>query len=120
MDPQNIQNIRQCFNQYQGVAKQYEELNDYETASYFHKRCLDISIEYKYIEGIAKAYRGLGICQEKVLNIFEAMENLETALEHSIEGNQTKIEKEISKDLVRVYQIIAVDFFERDDFHKAL
>jgi len=48
------------------------------------------------------------------------MENLETALETSIDGNLTRIEKDISRDLVRVYQIIAVDFFERDDFHKAL
>jgi hypothetical protein len=29
----------------------FEGLNDFETASYFHKRCLDVSIEFKYIEG---------------------------------------------------------------------
>ena len=59
-----------CFTQYLGVAKQFEDLNDYETASYFHKRCLDVSVDFKYIEGEAIAYKGLGICEEKVLNIF--------------------------------------------------
>jgi hypothetical protein len=44
------------------------------------------------------------------MNIFEAMNYLETALEKSIDGSLTKVEKEISKDLVRVYQIIAIDF----------
>ena len=50
--------------QYQGVAKLFEELNDYETASYFHKRCLDVSIDFKYLEGEARGYKGLGICEE--------------------------------------------------------
>lgn len=67
-------------------------------------------MDNKYIEGEAKAYMGLGICEEKVLNIFEAMNYLETALEKSIDGALTKIEKDISKQLVRVYQIIAIDF----------
>ena len=60
-------------------------------------------MEAKYIEGEAKAYKGLGICEEKVLNIFEAMGKLETALEKAIDGNLLKIDKEISKELVRVY-----------------
>lgn len=85
------------------VAQQFEELNDYETASYFHKRCLDVSVEAKFIEGEARAYKGLGICEEKVLNIFEAMSHLETALEKSIDGSLIRIEKDISKELVRVY-----------------
>eukprot|EP00347_Sterkiella_histriomuscorum_P015789 403355675 len=113
-------NIKNCFNQYIKVATQFEELNDYETASYFHKRCLDVSIDAKFIEGEAKAYKGLGICEEKVLNIFEAMNYLETALEKSIDGSLTKIEKEISKELVRVYQIIAIDFQDREEFDKSL
>ena len=50
------------------MAKMYEEMNDYETASYFHQRCLDNSIEFKYIEGEAQAHRGLGICEEMVFN----------------------------------------------------
>ena len=55
-------------------------MNDYETASYFYKRCLDVSSDAKSLKGAAKAYMGLGICEEKVLNIFNAMGNLENAL----------------------------------------
>jgi len=72
---------RDCFKTYERMANMYERYNDYETASYFHQRCQDISIEFKYIEGEATAHRGLGICEEKVLNKFPAMQNLETALE---------------------------------------
>ena len=63
-------NFKQCFLSYVNVAKKFELLNDFETASYFHKKCLDMSIDFKYVEGEAKAYMGLGICEEKVLNIF--------------------------------------------------
>jgi hypothetical protein len=63
---------RQCFSKYVKVAQQFEELNDYETASYFYKRCLDVSVDATFPEGQAKAYKGLGICEEKVLNIFES------------------------------------------------
>jgi len=69
-----------------------------------------VSVEAKYPEGEAKAYKGLGICEEKVLNIFEAMNYLETALEKTLDSGLMKIEKEISRELVRVYQIIAIDF----------
>lgn len=86
----------------------FEDLDDYETASYFYKKCLDVSIEAKYVEGEAKAYRGLGICEEAVFNIFNSMSNLETALEKAIDGVLSKLEKEISKLLVRVYQKIAL------------
>jgi len=55
---------KNCFKTYLSVAEIFEALNDWETASYFHKRCLDISIEFKYIEGEAKSYKGLGICEE--------------------------------------------------------
>jgi tetratricopeptide (TPR) repeat protein len=103
-------NHKNCLKQQKIVAMQFEELNDYETASYFYKKSLDISVESKYVEGEAKAYMGLGICEEKVLNIFEAMGNLETALQKAIDGNIQKLEKEISKELVRVYQIIAIQF----------
>lgn len=81
-------NFKQCFTAYLNVAKKFENLNDYETASYFHKKCLDMSIDFKYVEGEAKSYMGLGICEEKVLNIFQAMNYLETALEKAIDGNQ--------------------------------
>lgn len=57
-------NVKNCFSQYVGVAKQFEDLNDFETASYFHKRCLDVSIDFKFLEGEARSYKGLGICEE--------------------------------------------------------
>lgn len=100
--------IKNCLKQYTEVANGFEKLNDYETASYFYKKCLDVSIESREIEGEANAYMGLGICEEKVLNIFNAMGNLETALEKAIDGNISKLERIISKELVRVYQIIAI------------
>lgn len=85
------------------MAQQFAGYRDYETASYFHKRCLDISIEFKYIEGEAYAHRGLGICEEKVYNKREAMSHLETAMEKAKNGEKFEVEKLISKDLVRVY-----------------
>lgn len=56
------------------------------------------------MEGEAKAYMGLGICEEKVLNIFHAMSNLETAAKKAAaDVSAVKLEKEISRELVRVY-----------------
>ena len=78
---------KKCFKTYQAIAQLFEKLNDYETASYFHQRCLDVSVEFKYIEGEALAYRGLGICEEQVLNKFEAMAHLETSLDKANEGS---------------------------------
>jgi hypothetical protein len=49
---------------YTRVANQFEELGDYDTASYFYMRCLDISIENKYLEGEALAYQGLGNAED--------------------------------------------------------
>jgi len=79
-------NIENCLKLYTEVAMDFKELNDYETASYFYKKCLDVSVESKQIKGEAQAYMGLGICEEMVLNIFNAMGNLETALDKAIEG----------------------------------
>lgn len=109
-----------CFRTYASMAEMYEGYNDYETASYFHQRCLDISIEFKYIEGEAKAHRGLGICEEKVFNKFEAMQHLETALEKASNGELVDATREISKDLVRVYQQIANEYLEMNDFELSL
>ena len=80
------QSVRNCFKTYELMAQKYEQYRDYETASYFHQRCLDISIEFKFIEGEAKAHRGLGICEEKVFNKFAAQLSLETALEKAQNG----------------------------------
>jgi len=102
------------------MAKMYEHYKDFETASYFHKRCLDISIEFKYIEGEAQAYQGLGKCEEEVDNKFDAMNNLETALEKANSGELVDIARDISKDLVRVYKHIAIDYLEKNQFDMSL
>jgi len=65
---------------------------------------LDVSLDFKFHEGEALAYKGLGFCEEKVANKYEAMEKLETANEKATEGNLDKIKNEILRDLVRVYQ----------------
>lgn len=59
-------------------------------------------MDSKYLEGEVKGYKGLGICEEQVLNIVPAMEYLETALGKAIDA-KLKLEKEISRELVRVY-----------------
>lgn len=48
------------------------------------------------------------------------MSNLETALEKAGEGEDQKLEKEISKELVQVYQTIAQDFEKEGHFDEAL
>ena len=111
---------RDCFKTYEELAHMYEGYNDYETASYFHARCLDISIEFKYIEGEAKAHRGLGICEEKVFNKFPAMQHLETALDKASAGELVETAQKISIDLVRVYQLIADEYLEMNDFDMSL
>ena len=82
--------------------------------------CLDISIEFKYIEGEAQAHRGLGICEEKVFNKFPAMQHLETALDKANSGELFDVARVISKDLVRVYQLIANEYLEQSDFEMSL
>ena len=94
---------RRCFKTYQSVARRYEEQTDYQVASYFHKRCLDVSLDFKYFEGEAQAYQGLGFCEEKVANKYEAMARLETANDKATEGGVEKVKNEILRDLVRVY-----------------
>ncbi len=69
------------------VAKDFEQKNDFETASYFYKKCLDVSVEDGLIKGEAEAYKGLGTCEKEVLNIFYAMGHLEMALDKATEGN---------------------------------
>ena len=99
-----------CLERYKKVAIDFQTKNDYETASYFYKKCLDVSEEHASPKGEAEAYQGLGTCEENVLNIFNAMSNLETALDKATEGHLDDLEKQISSDLVRVYQNIAIQF----------
>ena len=47
---------------------------------------MDVSIDFKDLEGESRAYKGLGFCEEKVFNIFEAKKYLEMALEKTIDG----------------------------------
>lgn len=70
---------------YTEVAKQFADLSDYRTAAYFYKRIQDISIEYKHIEGEARAFLGLGKAEEQVKNKEQAMLHLETSLEKASE-----------------------------------
>ena len=48
------------------------------------------------------------------------MSNLEIALDKATEGRESDLEKNISKDLVRVYSIIAVQFQDQNEFDKSL
>lgn len=110
----------ECLIQYEQVGKAYMSLQDYETASYFYNRCLEVSVEAKYIDGEAKAYMGLGICEENVFNIFESMRYHETALERAIDGNLPDIIRQVSKELVRVYNNIAKSYETKHDFNSSL
>lgn len=51
---------------------------------------------------------GLGICEEKVYNIEMAKQNLETALERSLESNLEKVKPKVQTNLIRVYKVMAV------------
>ena len=112
--------IEKCLSYYTGVAEDFNSLCDYETASYFFNRCLEVSIENKDDKGEALALQGLGKCEENVLNIFEAQTNLERARDKAVQADDPKITKDISRDLVRVYQIIALDFQEKNDYDLSL
>jgi len=72
------------------------------------------------MEGAALAFKGLGFCEEQVLNKFEAQNNFETALEKAAEGSLENIARDISKDLVRVYQKIAVEYEQMGDTGNSL
>lgn len=60
-------------------------------------------MEHKSLKGQAEAFKGLGICEEQVFNIYEAMHKLETARDRAVDAPDDKLERLISKDLVRVY-----------------
>lgn len=98
-------------------------INDYEVASYFYNRCLDIAKENKNLIEEAKAYKGLGICEQQVFNIFQSMKYLEIAYEKAIDANTHSSEsqqKAISKDLVKVYEEIAKEYESKRLFEQSL
>ena len=70
--------------------------------------------------GEALAWLGLGNCEKESFNKYEAMTNFETALQKAQELQESKLEREISKELVKVYQIIALEFQDNNDFDEAL
>ena len=63
---------------------------------------------------------GLGICEDKVLNGFQAMKYHEMALEKAINLSPKDIAKSISKELVNIYSNIAAEYKEKEDFDHAL
>ena len=79
-----------------------------------------MSQEAKSFRGEAQAWLGLGTCEKESFNKYEAMGNFETALDRASEAGDQKLEREISKELVKVYQIIALEFQEANDYDKAL
>ena len=95
--------IDQSLEKYREVAHKFEVLNDWGSASYFYKKCLDISMESKSLKGEAQAWLGLGNCEKESFNKYEAMTNFETALQKAQELQEKKLEREISKELVKVY-----------------
>jgi tetratricopeptide (TPR) repeat protein len=109
-----------CLDKYRKVAKDFQDKEDFETASYFYKKCLDVSVQANDSKGQAEAYQGLGTCEEKVHNIFPAMSNLETALEKATDGHHEDLGNVILIDLVRVYQTVAEQFQNQNDFNEAL
>ena len=48
------------------------------------------------------------------------MGQLETAHDKAVEGNLENIAREISKDLVRVYQLIAIEYDEKGEAELSL
>lgn len=110
----------ECIYKYEGICKSYQNLRDYETASYFYNRILEVSKDAKYIDGEAQAYMGLGICEENVLNPFESMQYHETALEKAIDGNLPDIIKKVSQELVKVYKNIAKSYENKEDYGHSL
>jgi hypothetical protein len=81
---------------------------------------LEVSLDFKYFEGEALAYKGLGFCEENVGNMYEAMQKFEVAEAKATEGNLDRIQVEILKDLVRVYSQIAKEHQNEGQFENAL
>jgi hypothetical protein len=82
---------KQACDQFKLICDKFNELKDYETASYFYKRWLDVASMKDITDKIIDAYVGLGTCEENVLNIEKAIENFETAsYKASQRGNNYK------------------------------
>lgn len=90
---------------YNEIIKVFEDklLNDFETSSYFHNKNLQFAIDHKNKNGEIDAYKGLGVCEQKVLNTHNAMKYLEIALTKAMENNNNNKIKSVSTDLIDVY-----------------
>jgi tetratricopeptide (TPR) repeat protein len=106
--------------EYKKVCTKYEEAKDYPTASYFYQKCLIMSKQAKYAEGEATSYMGLGFCEEGERNIVKAQEYYETALEKGLDKDLHAIVKQISEQLIRIYEKLAVTYEDSGDYQKTL
>jgi len=75
-----------CLERYKSLVQTFQNLNDYDTSSYFQGKCLNFSIEHKFKTGEIDALIGLGICEEKVYQEKKAKDYLEQALNKAIEA----------------------------------
>ena len=116
----NEGDVAKSVTEYRKICAKYEEVTDYPTASYFYKKCLNISKQRKYAEGEATSYMGLGLCEEGERNIMKAQEYYETALEKALDKDLHSIYKVISEQLIRVYEKLALSNESAGDFPKAL
>ena len=113
-------NFKEAIGRYIEVLGWYKGIGDWETVSYFHHLCLEISRENHYYQGEARALMGLGICEEKVYNTFEAMHFHERAQEKALEHDNKEIVRSISKELVNIYNKIAQEYLDKEDYEHAL
>ena len=116
----NGEAIPQCIQEYKKVCAKYEQVNDYPTASYFYQKCLVLSKQSKHGEGEATSYMGLGLCEEGEKKIEKAQEYYETALEKALDKDLHAIVKQISEQLIRVYEKLALSYEETADYQKTL
>ncbi len=110
----------ECISEYKKVCAKYEAVDDFPTASYFYEKCLTLSKQNKYPEGEATSYMGLGLCEEGERKIDKAKEYYETALEKALDKDLHAIVKQISDQLVRIYEKLALSYEETGDYQKTL
>jgi len=103
-------NIKDCVKYYREICTLYENIEDFCTSSYFHKRCLDYSKRYKYINGEIDSLVGLGKCEEMVFNINKSMEYMQKAFEVAMKNDLNPMAKAISQYLTTVYEGVASEY----------
>jgi len=81
---------------------------------------LQFSIEHKNKIGEIEAYMQLGICEEHVYNINNAMQYLEIALNKAVDISDKKCILKVSKELMRVYETIAGEYEASQDYETSL